>query len=557
MKQNFQEATDFANQELAVYLKRRFQASDEVVTWALAVHQSYREGHTALAVPEPPAIEKALNHGGHSPLTWADGLLSFTRCFHEEERLAQRFAALAKYQPRPSEIQGHRIEALTLNSLQAAATYLPFFFQLGILTGGPGTGKTTVLAQLLVHQFADRQARGLPLPRIALAAPTGKAAFRMGESLRNALCKIPAEFSALLATLEPQTLHRLLGIRSAVGAPKYHSEHPFDADLIVIDEASMISLTLMDQLLDALPESATLILMGDPDQLSSVEPGNVLGDLTKVFAANSFSADWWAMTGSPTGHEKSYSGTPSPLVKLEHSYRFSDDKEIGRLAQLTLKGETEPLSEFLTNLGTGGQVSLHALDAGAIENFAASYSLFLAAQTPEAALEALNHHMLLTLTNEGPWGQRTLNELLFERFSKEKPLSLWPVMITENDPRLNLFNGDLGVAFRTDRVRVYFQRSDKKPAVFLENQLPSHTIAFAMTIHKSQGSEFAHVSLVIPEVQPEGFVPTRQLFYTGLTRAKEQVSLWMSEKSVQQSVQTQEIRQTGLVSKLHHQLKLG
>ncbi len=557
MNQNSQDATAFASQELAAYLKRRFGASDQAVTLALAVHQSYREGHTALVLPEAPTFEKALNHEGNSPLTYADGLLALTRCFHEEERLAQRFAALAKYQPRTSEIKGHRVEALNLNALQEAGAYLPFFFQLGILTGGPGTGKTTVLAQLLVHQFADRRERGLPPPRIALAAPTGKAAFRMGESLRKALAKIPEEFTGPLAALEPQTLHRLLGIRSAVGAPKYHSERPFDADFVVIDEASMVSLTLMDQLLDALPESATLILMGDPDQLPSVEPGNILGDLAKVFPANAFSAAWWALTTSPAGPQESRSHAPSPLVKLEHSYRFSDDKEIGRLAQLTLKGEAEPLNAFLTNLGTVGQVSLHALEAQAIESFAASYALFLAAQSPEAALEALSHHMLLTVTNEGPWGQRTLNELLYDRFSKEKPLSHWPVMITENDPRLNLFNGDLGVAFRTDRVRVYFQRSDKKPAVFLENQLPSHTIAFAMTIHKSQGSEFAKVSLVLPDVQPEGFAPTRQLFYTGLTRAKEQVSLWMSETSLRQAIQRQENRQTGLVSKLHRHLGRG
>ncbi len=576
MSLTLQESTDLIQQELARYLQRRFHASEEAVTLALEVHQKYLEGHTALQVPVQPELS-LVSQDGTTPLLWEDGLLALTRCYREERRLAERFAARAQYQERSASevLQAVRLLGISLHQwdpLQIAGAFLPFFYRLGLITGGPGTGKTTVLAILLALQLANYLEKGERLPRIALAAPTGKAAFRMGQSLANSevLKNLPVELQAPLRGLIPQTLHRLLGIHSSVSAPRYNAEEQLLVDLVVLDESSMVSAQLMDQLLAAMPEKATLILLGDEHQLPSVEPGNVLGNLVQCFPVNAFSPRQVELISQvehiSQGVSTSPAVTPSPVIRLEKSFRFQEDKAIGLLAKAIRGGDLTAIEKLYNSSkddsSRNSEVTFNPLDSEvALVRFCEAYQPFLTASTPEKALDALQEFMILTMTNEGPWGQRTWNDLLCKHLSQNGQLNHWPVMITANDAGLNLFNGDLGVAFRTDRLRVYFPRvengqTEHRVRSFLEAQLPEHTTAFAMTVHKSQGSEFTNIALVLPEQESENTLLTRELLYTGLTRAKTQANLWLTQESLFQAVQTQEQRVTGLVPKLRQRLEV-
>ena len=410
--------------------------------------------------------------------------------------------------------------------------------RLRLVTGGPGTGKTTQVAQLLVA-FA---ARAGVTPRILLAAPTGKAASRLSEAVRESLAalvrdgKVDASIAALLPT-EASTLHRLLGWRRD-GGFRYDRDNPLPADLVVVDEASMVDLPMMTRLAEAVPADAALVLVGDRDQLPSVETGDVLAAL----------CDASERDGSPLAAHR---------LQLRTSHRLAADIDVGELAELVRRGDANGV---LLGLDAGrfrgaqwrsdGDRALHdAVLADALPHY-----LALARQPDVAsALGASHGYRVLCAVREGAAGSITLNAALGRALDPLRGGEAWfkgrLVLITQNSYRQQLFNGDIGIAWPDEQgePRVWFD-SDAGPRAWLPAALPAHEPAFALTVHKSQGSEFDTVFLTLPERGAR--VLSRELLYTGLTRCRRQVLLWASEDALREAIGRRAQRWSGLAERL-------
>ncbi|MCF8207926.1 MAG: exodeoxyribonuclease V subunit alpha [Rhodoferax sp.] len=440
---------------------------------------------------------------------------------------------------------------------------------LTVITGGPGTGKTYTAARLLALLFAMS-----PAPqqlRVALAAPTGKAAARLRQSIDFSLQELSARLGGELdlASLTQRmgaarTLHALLGARVDSREFRMNAENPLDVDILVVDEASMIHLEMMSALLQALPAGARLILLGDKDQLASVEAGAVLGDLCRDAAAAHYSAETaryaHATSAQVLPKELLDTGTQATLlgqqtVMLRKSRRFGG--RIGQLALAVNAGQGDLAQHLLQSDTSGVLGALRQPGGRTVSDLAvqgrpgaaacyADYLRCLQARTPAqltqadghaawvtSVLVAFDRFRILCAVHDGDWGTQRLNQSVqqaLEQAGLLKPRGEWfagrPVMVTRNDPALGVFNGDVGVALPgppgATALRVYFLDGEHLRSVGVA-RLPHVETAFAMTVHKSQGSEFMHTALVLP--QGGGKVLTRELVYTGITRARASFTL--------------------------------
>lgn len=448
-----------------------------------------------------------------------------------------------------------------------------------IITGGPGTGKTTTVVRLLALLQSPAVERGKPL-RIRLAAPTGKAAARLTESISHQVqsLQVPEDVRQKIPS-EVTTVHRLLGSRPGTRHFRHHAGNPLPLDVLVVDEASMIDLEMMANLLDALPPHARMVLLGDKDQLASVEAGAVLGDLCRDAEAGMYSPQTQAWLESVSGEDLSRSGLQQgddqhhalaqQVVMLRHSRRFVAGSGIGQLAKLVnqqqdqdarallaarqypdlfslvLKGEQDrALSRLLLDgQGDGPQGYrhylgvMHAQRPQNLTQIEDPRSVEWARQV----LNAFDEFQLLCAVRKGPWGVEGLNrritETLFTAGLIESDHQWYegrPVLMTRNDYGLGLMNGDIGIALRLPEgpveenrqaLRVAFPRNDGSGGVrfVLPSRLNDVETVYAMTVHKSQGSEFAHTALILPEALNP--VLTKELIYTGITRAKHWFSL--------------------------------
>ena len=403
-----------------------------------------------------------------------------------------------------------------------------------VLAGGPGTGKTSTVAGLLTLLLEQAEATG-HRPRIALAAPTGKAAARLRESVLGSLGHMPEQDRQRLGTdIEAVTVHRLLGWRPDSGNRfRRDRGNPLPHDIVVVDEASMLSLTLTARLLEALRPGARLLLVGDPDQLASVEAGAVLADLVAGY------------------------GDDGPVARLQTSHRFGH--EIGTLAEAVRVGDADLVLELLAQARPGGPVE-HLPVADVIEADEALRlrllthaerlrDLALAGRYADA-LRELGEHRLLCAHRDGPWGVGPWNDRV-ERWLAEASDHLGrqvvgrPLLVTTNDRGLSLFNGDTGVmALRADhRVVGVFGEPDA-PIVHAASTLGEVDTAHALTIHKSQGSQARSVTVLLPDADSR--LLTRELLYTAITRAQESVTLVGSEAAVRAAVERRTQRATGL-----------
>jgi exodeoxyribonuclease V alpha subunit len=421
-----------------------------------------------------------------------------------------------------------------------------------IITGGPGTGKTYTVARLLALLFAT--APSAAQQRIALAAPTGKAAARLKQSIDKALTELAGRVGdklplvELLARMGPaRTLHSLLGARPDSRAFAHHAGNPLDVDVLIVDEASMVHLEMMASLLDALPPGATLVLLGDKDQLASVEAGAVLGDLCHDAQAGGYSLETAQYVLGAAGEElpPEFLGSGGALaqqtVMLRHSRRFGGP--IGQLALAVNAGDAaraeavlragDPAVRWIENarqhevveLGlTGYQPYLELLRAGP----EGSHEDWV-----REVLQRFEAFRILCAVREGEWGVAGLNTAIegsLESAGLLRRGGEWyagrPVMVTRNDYGTGVFNGDIGLTMmdpaRPGSLRVYFLEGDKVRSV-LATRLRSVETAYAMTVHKSQGSEFRHTVLVLPE--DRNAILTRELVYTGITRASARFTL--------------------------------
>lgn len=512
--------------------------------------------------------------GDFTPLILEHGRLYLARYQAYERQLAEQLLQRAADLPEVDEAQ--LSESLTrlfaFNSLSQAGQQQPDWQRLAaaqavrrklaVISGGPGTGKTTTVVRLLaalLEQPGCEHPGGAPLA-IGLAAPTGKAAARMAEAIRNAKAQLPVS-EAIKAALpdEARTLHRLLGSRGDSPQVRHHAANPLALDVLVVDEASMVDLALMAKLLDALPPTARLILLGDKDQLCAVEAGAVFAELCEGRGFDAQAAnELQRITGQQVPVSQPSSQLGDAVVLLTHSHRFAGDSGIGELARRINGGDVsgtlnllkEDRSDLAWNAAPTPNDLLECLDQGYEPYISAAKSA-----DPAAAFAAFNTFRALCAQREGAWGVAGINEALEARIKRRSQVASrerWyvgrPVMVRQNDYALGLFNGDIGICLHTEYgLRVFFE-GEEGYRPFAPARLPSHDSAFAMTVHKSQGSEFSEVLLVLPEL-PSPLL-SRSLFYTGITRAKHKVEIWALPARLGEAVATRAERAAGLAERL-------
>ncbi|HAT1622714.1 TPA: exodeoxyribonuclease V subunit alpha [Raoultella planticola] len=447
---------------------------------------------------------------------------------------------------------------------QKVAAAVALTRRISVISGGPGTGKTTTVARLLAALI---QTTRQPRCRIRLAAPTGKAAARLTESLGEALRRLPLtdEQKALLPT-EASTLHRLLGAQPGSQRMRYHAGNPLHLDVLVVDEASMIDLPMMARLIDALPEHGRVIFLGDRDQLASVEAGAVLGDICAWVNAGytaGRAAQLERLTGYPVpaGESDVAGALRDSLCLLQKSYRFGSHSGIGSLARAVNNGDRHGVRATLRQAFE--DIVLHPLSTteeyeAMLKQSQAGYGRYLQLlrerAEPEALIAAFGEFQLLCALRDGPYGVSGVNEQLEQMLNRRRAITLprhsrWyegrPVMISRNDSALGLFNGDIGIALeRGEGLRVWFPMPDGSIKSVQPSRLPEHDTAWAMTVHKSQGSEFDHAALILPaKIVP---LVTRELVYTAITRAKQRLSIYADEQVLTQSIVARTERRSGL-----------
>ncbi|MFP4475697.1 MAG: exodeoxyribonuclease V subunit alpha [Desulfatibacillaceae bacterium] len=440
-----------------------------------------------------------------------------------------------------------------------------------VVSGGPGTGKTTTVAGILALIAEQDEQAGRPT-RIALCAPTGKAAARLSSAVSASMSGFRgrgavSEAAANAVPTSSYTLHRILGARGD-GRFSRNEENPLEATVVVVDEISMADLALMSRLTRALPPETRLLLLGDKAQLASVSPGSVLGDLCAPRDLNRFSPAMAGVVAEVCADTVPVAdGEPPPLldsvVELVHSFRFDPDKGIGRLARAIVEGDAE---ETLAALAAGYREVSHepaprpARLPGLIGHEAAEgYGRYLEADDPREALVLLDRFRVLCAVREGPWGvslaNREVERVLAATGLVDPAEGQWyhgrPLMVSRNDPSRNLFNGDTGLAWSMDgRRRAVFASTEAgaEPRLFSPLALPAHETVYAMTVHKSQGSEFHRVLVVLPD-KPNP-VLTRELLYTAVTRAREHVFVVAEPAVVRQALARRVQRASGLVRAL-------
>jgi exodeoxyribonuclease V alpha subunit len=478
--------------------------------------------------------------------------------------------------------------------LQRLAAATAVTRQLAVVAGGPGTGKTTTVARLLALLDEQAAGAGSPPPRVALVAPTGKAAARLEESLREALDRrefqegVSSEVRERLAAAEAATIHRLLRRQPGNSSRFRHdASEPLPHDVVVVDEASMVSLSLMAKLLDALPASSRLVLVGDPQQLRSVEAGAVLGDivgpalqglrlgpetrraLAEVTGENlgALGGDHGGVAGAPQDQDRSPIG--DGIVVLQRVHRFDETSGIADLAAAVQAGDADEVVRVLDDEAVTDVTWVRrAYDAGdddasrldgvrdAVTTVGRRISEAAASGDARTALEAVEETRVLCAHRRGPFGVATwvprIEDWLDTPQRSRGRGAVWqvgvPVLATHNDHQLRIYNGDVGVVIATDDgPRIAFPRADGPrfvPPGRLEGLEPVH----AMTIHKSQGSQFRHAIVVLPT--QESRILSRELFYTGVTRARRQVTVVASEAAVRAAVGRVVQRASGLRERL-------
>jgi len=498
---------------------------------------------------------------GNSPLVMSSGLLYLRRYWEYAQTIARHILKrLSHESPIPDNLE-NRLDALfeplrdagekakTQIHWQSVAAAVAAKGSFSVISGGPGTGKTTTVIHLLALLQQMASAAGHKL-RIRMATPTGKAAARLTESLIHTMETLPENMRETLPR-EVTTLHRLLGSRPNTRHFLHHHHNPLHVDLLVVDEASMIDLEIMAALLGALPDHARLVLLGDKDQLASVEAGAVLGDICRYGNQANYKPETIQWIRKHTGYNLgTFEGNGTPLDQhitlLRKNHRFGDTSGIGALSQAVNEGNPEAM-EDIWNMGFKDirRLPVNNPDDESLTHLILDgYRPYLdrvgsgPGKGPEniwllAVIEAFGAFQLLSPLRKGPWGINSLNEKTADILFRERLITAgegWyagrPVMITRNDYNLGLMNGDTGIVLPVNNdnsrdrstLKAVFPMADGSLKKVTPSRLNHVGTAYALTVHKSQGSEFDHTALVLPDHMTP--VLTRELLYTAITRSR-------------------------------------
>jgi len=576
----------------------------------LEISQHTREGQIAIKCNEAQQAELLKTTvvgkaGDYKPLILDKGFLYLRRYWQYQQKLADQIKSRLTLEEVDDDFESWAQQRLDYyfgeaqegaeTDWQKVAAERALKNKFLIISGGPGTGKTTTITRILallieankkhspaepvectplvLHDTNDNQKHTPPLLhdaqsslKILLAAPTGKAAIRMLDAINQAQGELNA-LDEVLKQMPKQasTIHKLLGYIPEKVSFKHHKNHPLNADVVLIDEASMIDIAMMSKLIEAVPAHAKLILIGDKNQLSSVETGSVFADMCDGLSKEKSPLPP-AGGGLGRGEEelaKKDEKKQSHIITLQKNYRFKKDSAIGQLAIATNQGDSKTVLEILKDKAKPScqLIAPSTIEANQIpaELIAPWENYLQVLNNPQSStadiFKAFNQYRILCTLRRGLNGSTIMSNLIETAlakqgyFSQKQSQKAWyhgrPIMITQNSYSKGLFNGDTGICLiKNGEVKVYFP-ADGEPEGFKSLapvRLPAFETTWAMTIHKSQGSEFEKVTLILPhEVMP---LLTRQLIYTGITRAKEQVSIVASEVVLNAGVKTEVVRAT-------------
>jgi exodeoxyribonuclease V alpha subunit len=501
---------------------------------------SMQAGHTCLRLTagQQQLLSRCslVSTAAETPLVLSNNRLYLARYYHYEKRLAEKLTEVAAVSYSIDNIERLLNSSFSIpadrQDHQREAARVALTKGLCIISGGPGTGKTTTVVKivsLLLAHFG-------PWLRIALTAPTGKAAMRLRESVASQIPFLTVDdtIKALLPR-EAQTLHRLLGVRKHSPTFRYNANRPLPWDVVIVDEASMVDLALMSKLVDGLAKGARLILLGDKDQLASVESGAVLSECIRVLSGN--------------------------VVELQFAHRFNE--EISRLAGHINNGDGDSTLGMIEDKKVTSVVKAEPgwpdFCGDKYERYLKKVKDFDSDEKLPALFQSLNSFRIICALKNGALGVIGINETI-ERILAARGYECgraeWypgrPVIVTRNDYNLGLFNGDIGICLPGSpgsRERfVWFEREDGAFRRYLPVRLPSHETAWALSVHKSQGSEFKEVVVVLPETDNQ--ILSRELLYTAVTRAREKVMIRSGAPLCRQVVERLIDRQSGLADQL-------
>jgi exodeoxyribonuclease V alpha subunit len=399
--------------------------------------------------------------------------------------------------------------------------------RVSLLCGGPGTGKTTTVAAIVALIIQGRLRDTKAAPKVMLLAPTGKSAARLGEAVRKAKTRIEAPKEVLQEIPEQATtVHRALGMRREGVRFRRSADLPLEADVIIVDEASMVDLGLMRQLLNAAPREATLLIVGDPHQLTSVEAGSVLRDLVTASAET-----WWR----------------DRVTQLTTTYRYDETQPLGQLVAAIRTGEGAIVDALLE--ADADDVVWSSSDGlqGELDRAAAHWAKALAALDPKEHFELRGRYVMLSPFRRGAIGTQRLGSAIQERLPSPAlgAPRITPIIIEQNSHELRVYNGDLAMLVDGEPRTATVQSDVEAFREIAEARLPQFSDAFALSIHKAQGSEFDEVLVVLPE--EDAPLLTRELLYTAVSRARRRVRIVGSKRVVSAAIERRAQRYSGLV----------
>lgn len=450
---------------------------------------------------------------------------------------------------------------------QALAAYSALRRGLTVISGGPGTGKTRTVARHLAVLSSLAAVEGTPPPRVFLTAPTGKAATRLTEAIGQAMKDLPTVASRTASnSLQATTLHRLLGFSPfATGSNIGNPPRLLSADVVVVDEASMMDIALLVKLLRSLSETTRLVLVGDQDQLTAVEAGSVLGEMWSAPSSRQYSPVWASEVSASLGRTlppEAVNSKATPLadsmVELQRSHRFGAEGAIQVFCRCIRSRDISLTRSAWRGTVPGLKVvpmpSTALRLTGLMDKLIPWHQRLVTSESPAAALGFLRELRLLSPLRHGPLGVESLNRDITRRMAGQGLISTgrdWysgrPVLVTSTDVDLGLSNGDTGLALtdpKDGRLLVWFETPEGGLRSLSPLRMPPHETAYVMTVHKSQGSEFTEVVLLIPD-EPHPLV-SRELIYTAVTRARRNAEIWGTEESLMAGLDRATERFSGL-----------